>query len=78
MTGTPYSSIPWDLWIEMTMNMGSNMKAGWLSIVRNEKQLMADNRNANNISRVRAALHDQINQNTKYQKHCTECAPARI
>ena len=49
MTGKPYSSIPWDLWIEMTMENLSKMKAWWLSILRNEKQLMADTRNANNI-----------------------------
>ena len=60
MTGKPYSSIPSDLWIEMTMNKGSKVKAGWLSIVRNEKQLMADTRNANNIGRVRAVLRDQV------------------
>ena len=29
MTGKSYSSIPLDLWIEMTMNKGSKMKAGW-------------------------------------------------
>jgi len=42
MTGKPYSSIPWDIWIEMIMNKGSKKKAGWISILRNEKQLMAD------------------------------------
>ena len=52
MTGKPYSSIPCDMWIEMTMNKGSKMKAGWLSILRNEKQLMADTKNFNNIGRV--------------------------
>lgn len=30
MTGNPYSSIPLDMWIEVTMNKGSKMKAGWL------------------------------------------------
>ena len=49
MTGKPYSSIAWDMWIEMTMNKGSKMKAGWLSILRNEKQLMVDTRNVNNL-----------------------------
>ena len=49
MTGKLYSSIPWDMWIEMTMNKCSKMKAGWLSILRNEKQLMADTKNVNKI-----------------------------
>ena len=77
MTGKPYSSIPWDMWIEMTMNMGSKMKAGWLSILRNEKQLMTDTKNVNNIGRIRAALHIQVNRKQFSQKH-KECAPARM
>ena len=77
MTGNPDSSIPWDLWIEMTMNKGSKMKAGWLSILRNEKQLMADTRNAINIGRIRAALHKQVGHKQLSHKH-TECAPARM
>jgi len=32
------------------MNKGSKMKAGWLTILRNEKQSMADMKNVNNIS----------------------------
>ena len=35
ITGKPYSSIPTDLWIEMTMNKGSKMKAGWQRILGN-------------------------------------------
>ena len=52
MTGKPYSSIPCDMWIEMTMNKGSKMKTGWLSILRNKKQLMTDTKNVNNIGQV--------------------------
>ncbi len=77
MTGNPYSSIPWDLWIEMTMNKGSKMKAGWLSILRNEKQLMANTRNTNNLGRIRAALHNQVNWKQLSQNH-NECASARM
>ena len=77
MTGKPYSSIPWDMWIEMTMNKGSKMKAGWLSILRNEKQLLADTKNVNNIGRIRTALHNQVNKKQLSQKH-QECAPARM
>ena len=75
MTGNPYSSIAWDMWIEMTMNKSSKMKAGWQSILQNEKQLMADTRNANSIARIRSALHTQFNQNPQPQKHY-ECTPA--
>ena len=77
MTGKPYSSIAWDMWIEMTMNKGSKMKAGWLSILRNEKQLMVDTRNVNNLGRIRAALHNPVSRKQLSRKH-NECAPARI
>jgi hypothetical protein len=61
----------------MTMNKGSKMKAGWLSILRSEKQLMADTKNVNNISHIRTALHSQMNRKQHSQKH-KECAPARM
>ena len=77
ITGNAYSSIPWDMWIEMTMNKGSKLKAGWLSILRNEKQLMTDIRNANNLGRIRAAVHNQVNRKQLFQTH-TECAPTRM
>ena len=77
ITGDAYSSIPWDMWIEMTMNKGSKLKAGWLSILRNEKQLMTDIRNANNLGRIRAAVHNQVNRMQLSQTH-TECAPTRM
>ena len=61
----------------MMMNKGSKMKAGWLSILRNEKQLMADTKNVNKIGRVRAALHNQVNRKQLSQNH-QECTPARM
>ena len=77
ITGNQCSSIPWDMWIEMTMNKGSKMKAGWMSILRNVKQLMADTRNSNNLGRIRAILHNQGPQKKLSRKH-TECAPVRM
>ena len=76
ITGNQCSSIPWDMWIEMTMNKGSKMKAGWMSILRNVKQLMADTRNSNNLGRIRAILHTQGTQKKLSRKH-SECAPLR-
>ena len=73
----PYSCITWDMWIEMTMNKASKLKAGWLSILQNENQLMADTRNANNLDRVRAAPDNQGNRKQLSQKH-NECTPARL
>lgn len=57
MTGNPYSCVALDIWIESTMNKGSKLKSGWLGILNNEKQLIANTRNVNNVNRVRASVH---------------------
>ena len=57
MTGKPYSSLALDIWIESTMNKGSKLKSGWMAILNNEKQLLSNTRNVNNINRVRASVH---------------------
>ena len=57
MTGNPYSCIPLDLWIEMTMNKGSKLKSGWKNILKNEKMLLCHTRNANFVNRIRISLH---------------------
>ena len=57
ITGKPYSSIPTDLWIEMTMNKGSKMKAGWQRILGNETMLCAHIRSGNFINQLRMSLH---------------------
>ena len=41
ITGNAYSALPLDLWIEMTTNKGSKMKAGWKSILKNESMLLS-------------------------------------
>ena len=33
MTGLPYSNQPMDLWIEVTMNLESKLKQGWLQLL---------------------------------------------
>ena len=55
ITGNPYSNMAWDMWIECTMNKGSKMKSGWLSILQNEKQLLVHSRNVHNVALIRAA-----------------------
>ena len=57
MTGKPYSCVALDIWIESTMNKGSKLKSGWLAILNNEKQLLSNTRNVNNVNRVRASVH---------------------
>ncbi|KAG1664228.1 hypothetical protein GQR58_019910 [Nymphon striatum] len=74
MTGKPYSCLPLDMWIEMTMNKGSKLKAGWLKILKNEKVLLTDSRNVNSVNRVRSAMHDLANCTTSKQKHSENTA----
>eukprot|EP00112_Aurelia_sp_Birch-Aquarium-sp1_P017443 Seg4042.3 transcript_id=Seg4042.3/GoldUCD/mRNA.D3Y31 product="hypothetical protein" protein_id=Seg4042.3/GoldUCD/D3Y31 len=69
MTAKPYSCLPLNLWIEMTMNKGSKMKAGWKKILKNEKMLLIHTRNANSVNRVRVALHAMANVRKATQDH---------
>ena len=57
MTGKPYSRLPLDLWIEMTMNKGSKMRAEWKNILKNEKILFTRIRTVDSVNRVRSSLH---------------------
>ena len=57
ITGKPYSSLPTDLWIEMMMNKGSKMKAGWQQILWNEAMLCANIESTNYINQLRVKLH---------------------
>ena len=74
ITGNPYSNMAWDMWIECTMNKGSKMKSGWLSILQNEKQLLVHSRNVNNVTRIRAA-HNSLATRTKAKCKHTESGP---
>ncbi|KAG1654985.1 hypothetical protein GQR58_024759 [Nymphon striatum] len=76
-TGLPYSCQPMDLWIEVTMNLGSKLKAGWLQLLQDDKQLFSTIRNANAVGRIRQALETQLNSIRKQSKH-TDCQPARL
>ncbi|KAK1893762.1 Leucine--tRNA ligase [Dissostichus eleginoides] len=77
ITGNPYSNMAWDMWIECTMNKGSKMKSGWLSILQNEKQLLVHSRNVNNVAQIRAAHNALANRKKTKRKH-TECGPKRM
>ena len=77
MTGKPYSCLPPDLWIEMTMNKGSKMKAGWKRILKNEKMLLTHTRTVNYVNRVRSSLHALANltEGAKCHKENTTTRP---
>ena len=69
MTGKPYSCLPLDLWIEMTMKKGSKMKAGWLRTLKNEQMLLSHVWNANLINRIRVCLHVTANMEETSRCH---------
>ncbi|KAL8605116.1 hypothetical protein ACOMHN_018917 [Nucella lapillus] len=77
ITGNSYSNMAWDMWIECTMNKGSKMKSGWLSILQNEKQLLVHSRNGNNVARIRTAYNVMANQEHSKRLH-KECGPKRM
>ena len=77
ITGKAYSSLPMDLWIEMTMNKGSKMKAGWKQILQNETLLTTHIRNANFVNPLRVSLHKFADMKTYESKH-KENTPRRI
>ena len=61
MTGKLHSCLPLDLWIKMTMNIGSKIKAGWKRILQDEKMLLTHTRTVNYVNRVRSSLHALAN-----------------
>lgn len=75
ITGKPYSLLPLDLWIEMTMNKGSKLKAGWLKILKNEKMLLMHTLNINNVVRARSALHRNLSISRNIDKHRENTKP---
>ena len=52
ITGKPHSSLPTDLWIQMTMNKRSKIKAGWQRILGNEAMLCANIKSKNYINQL--------------------------
>ena len=56
ITCNPYSNMAWDMWIECTINKLNKMNPGWLSILKNEKQLLVHCRNVNQVRAARNFL----------------------
>ena len=78
MTGKPYSCVALDIWIESTMNKGSKLKSGWLSILNNEKQLLSNTRNVNNVNRLmRCVQHHAYRKENMSEKH-VDCSKSKM
>ena len=68
LTGNPYSRLPVDMWIEMTMNKGSKMKAVWENVLKNETVLLSHTRSPNLINKIRISTH-KLADSKKANKH---------
>ena len=78
LKGSPYSIMAWCMWIETTMNKSSKLKSGWLSILKNEKQLLVHSRNVNNIARVRNAHNSKAERKYSNKLKHAECYQGRM
>ena len=78
LTGNPYSCVALDIWIESTMNKGSKLKNGWLAILSNEKQLLTNTLNVNNINRLRNTVHKHAGRKRQKGKKHADCYKPRL
>lgn len=69
ITGKPSSCLPLDLWTDLTITKESQLKAGCLKVLKNEKLLLTGCRNANSDNRLRSTLHTTANSTTSNQQH---------
>ena len=69
LSGRPFSAIPLDQWIEVTMNKGSKMKGGWIGITKNEAMVTIHARTTNKINKVRETLHGAADMNKRKYDH---------
>ena len=76
LTGNWCSGMSLDMIIEVTMNKGYKIKSGWLSILKNKKQLLVQSWNFNNIACFSNAVHRHINTIKGAYKH-TESSSRR-
>ena len=58
MSGRPFSALPHDQWIEMTMNKSWKIKGGWIGITHNEQALQINTKVINNITKVKESLKE--------------------
>ena len=57
---------------------GLKLKSGWLAILNNEKQLLSNTRNVNNINRVRAAVHRHASRKKKGIERHADCSSNKM
>jgi len=60
------------------MNKGSKLKSGWLAILNNEKQLLSNTLNVNNVNRVRRAVHQLADRKRPSKAQHADCSSSRM
>ena len=78
LTGNSYSGMSLGMIIELTINKGSKLKEAWLSILKNEKQLLVHSRKCNNISCIHNAVYRHISTIQKGIYKHSELSPRRL
>lgn len=78
MTGKPYSCVAVDIWIKSTMNKRSKLKSGWLVILKNEKQLLSNTQNVNNVKGIRVCVHRHVNLKRQGSRKHADCSPRKM
>ena len=69
LTGLPFSVIPRDQWIEMTMNKGSKMKGGWIGCTKNESMVNIHTHTVSDMMQIRDTLHSRASLKSTKQNH---------
>ena len=69
LSGLPFSAIPYDQWIEVTMNKGSKMKGGWSGITKNEAMLNIHTKTVNKIMKVHDTLKASASMKREKRDH---------
>ena len=69
LTGLPFSAIPLDQWIEMTMNKGTKMKGGWIGFTKNESMVNIHTHTVNDMMQIRDKLHSRASLKSAKQNH---------
>ena len=59
------------------MNKGSKLKSG-LAILKNEKQMISNTRNFNNVNRIRACVHRHASHKRQGSRKHADYSPSKI
>ena len=77
MFSQSFFALPYDQWIETTMNKGSKIKGGWIGITQNEEALQTNTKVVNNIAKVKESVKVIADISKRRYNHI-ECSPSHM